>query len=126
MNLNQVTLPATSIAESVEFYRRLGLIQIVDSPRYARFECPEGDATLSLHARDTVPESSGVAVYFECDDLDAFCAELQQRGLEFLELPTDQRWLWREARIEDPSGNLICLYRAGDKRRYPPWRIEAG
>ncbi len=124
MNLNQVTLPATDIPESVDFYRRLGLIQIVDSPHYARFECPEGETTFSLHVQDEVPASSGVTVYFECDDLDAFCAELQQRGFEFAELPRDQSWLWREARIEDPSGNLICLYRAGENRRHPPWRID--
>ena len=126
MNLNQVTLPAIDIAESVDFYRRLGFNQIVDSPHYARFECPEGDATFSLHARESVPTSSGLTVYFECEELDALCAELQQRGFDFAELPKDQSWLWREARIEDPSGNMICLYRAGENRRHPPWRMDAG
>lgn len=64
MNLNQVTLPAIDIAQSVDFYTRPGFTQIVDSAHYAR--------------------------------------------------------------IKDPSGNLICLYRAGKNRRYPPWRIESG
>ncbi len=123
MNLNQVTLPAIDIARSVDFYRRLGFTQIVDSAHYARFECPEGDSTFSLHAQETNPGPTGVTVYFECADLDAACEALQQRGFEFTELPTDQSWLWREARIRDPSGNLICLYRAGENRRYPPWRI---
>ena len=126
MNLNQVTLPAIDIARSVDFYTRLGFTQIVDSAHYARFECPEGDSTFSLHKKETIPGPTGVTVYFECEDLDARCEELQRRGFEFLELPTDQGWLWREARIEDPSGNVICLYRAGKNRRYPPWRIEAG
>ena len=38
--LNQVTVTGTNYAKSVDFYRRLGLIQIVDSPEngYARFE----------------------------------------------------------------------------------------
>ncbi len=31
MKLNQVTLPATDLARSVEFYSRLGLVQIVDA-----------------------------------------------------------------------------------------------
>ena len=123
MNLNQVTLPAIDIKESVDFYRRLGLVQIVDSPHYARFECPDGTTTFSVHVVDSIPESSGVITYFECDDLDTLCADLQERGFKFLELPTDQDWLWREARLEDPSGNLICLYRAGENRRNPPWRI---
>jgi hydroxymethylpyrimidine/phosphomethylpyrimidine kinase len=34
-----------------------------------------------------------------------------------------QRWLWREAWLRDPAGNSICLYHAGDNRRFPPWRI---
>ena len=37
--------------------------------------------------------------------------------------PIDQDWLWREARLADPSGNIICIYRAGENRRFPPWRI---
>ena len=32
-------------------------------------------------------------------------------------------WLWREARLRDPSGNVVCLYHAGDYRRHPPWRV---
>ena len=39
MNLNQVTVPCADLAASVEFYRVLGLRQIVSSPPdYARFE----------------------------------------------------------------------------------------
>jgi catechol 2,3-dioxygenase-like lactoylglutathione lyase family enzyme len=123
MNLNQVTASALNVADSVSFYRRLGLTQIVDSPHYARFVCPDGDATFSVHAADTVSPDSGVTVYFECDELDAVCAKLQQQGFDFLEMPVDQVWLWREARLADPSGNIICLYRAGENRVNPPWRI---
>jgi catechol 2,3-dioxygenase-like lactoylglutathione lyase family enzyme len=125
MNLNQVTVPASNIADSVSFYHRLGLTQIVDSPHYARFVCPDGGATFSVHAAGKVPADPGVTVYFECDELDVLCTDLQQRGFDFLELPTDQVWLWREARLADPSGNIICLYRAGENRVNPPWRITA-
>ena len=38
--------------------------------------------------------------------------------------PRDQPWLWREAYLRDPAGNLICLYHAGENRRNPPWRID--
>ena len=37
--------------------------------------------------------------------------------------PRGQPWMWREARLRDPSGNTIFLYKAGEARRYPPWRI---
>ena len=123
MNLNQVTVSALNVADSVSFYRLLGLTQIVDSAHYARFICPQGDATFSVHMAESVPIPSDATVYFECEDLDSRCVKLQQQGVEFLELPTDQVWLWREARLADPSGNIICLYWAGDNRMNPPWRV---
>ncbi len=124
MNLNQVALPARNIAESVSFYRRLGLIQIVDSEHYARFECPDGDATFSIHATGESDVDTGAVIYFEHEDLDAFCARLKNEGFEFVQMPRDESWLWREARVNDPSGNTICLYWAGENRKDPPWRIK--
>jgi catechol 2,3-dioxygenase-like lactoylglutathione lyase family enzyme len=122
VNLNQVTLPASNVERSAEFYRRLGFTQIVNSPpRYARFECKDGGATFSLHLFDPVKPSQTV-VYFECDDLDATYKRLRALGIEFDQMPTDQVWLWREAYLHDPDGNIICLYHAGNTRRFPPWR----
>ncbi|MGH7226172.1 MAG: VOC family protein [Gemmataceae bacterium] len=123
MNLNQVMLPATNVERSASFYRALGFVQIVSSlPSYARFECADG-ATFSLHHAASVVSDSGVIVYFECDDVDATCRELSERGIRLDSMPTDQRWLWREAYLRDPDGNVICLYHAGANRRYPPWRL---
>ena len=68
---------------------------------------------------------AGPVIYFECDDLDTKVEELAESGLVFRSGPTDQRWLWREARIEDPDGNEICLYHAGEHRLNPPWRITS-
>lgn len=121
MELNQVTVPLTDYAASVAFYRTLGLSLIVDAPPdYARFECPNG-ATFSVH-RGPHPVSRGIIVYFECEDLDARVAALEAAGLLFEQRPRDEPWLWREARLLDPAGNEICLYRAGENRRFPPWR----
>lgn len=48
MNLNQVTVYSKDVGKAVEFYKKLGLLLIVDSvPHYARFECPNGDSTFS-------------------------------------------------------------------------------
>lgn len=124
MNLNQVTVPSTDVARAVEFYKRLGLIQIVESlPKYARFVCPDGDSTFSIHLADDVTHSSRVVVYFECDDLDERVGRLKQAGIEFESDPADQPWLWREAHLRDRDGNLICLYYAGENRLNPPWRL---
>ena len=118
MRLNQVTVGTTDYAASVDFYQRLGLRLIVDSPPdYARFETPNGE-TFSIHRADVVAGTT--VVYFEIDALDAFVAALD---LPVEQPPADRPWLWREARLRDPCGNAICLYHAGENRRFPPWRI---
>jgi hydroxymethylpyrimidine/phosphomethylpyrimidine kinase len=121
ISLNQVTVGANEYRASVAFYRTLGLRQIVDSPDngYARFEADNG-VTFSIHAGDTAP---GTVVYFESRRLDAWVDELIAAGFVFDQLPQDEDWLWREARLRDPHGNVVCLYSAGENRRYPPWRI---
>ena len=124
MDLNQVTLPAVDVDAAVEFYQGMGFKLIVRSPHYARFECPEGDATFSVHLSSGPPASTGCVVYFECMDLDARVRELQAKGYSFSRLPTDEHWLWREARLEDPAGNALCLFRAGQNRKNPPWRVS--
>jgi catechol 2,3-dioxygenase-like lactoylglutathione lyase family enzyme len=123
MRLNQVTVRSTNLEESVRFYTLLGLVQIVASDHYARFVCPDGDATFSIDAVNDVAPGAGPVIYFECDDLDTKVEELAESGLLFRSGPTDQRWMWREARIDDPDGNEICLYHAGEYRLNPPWRI---
>lgn len=124
MNLNQVTLPCTVYAESVRFYETLGLRLIVDSPpNYARFETASG-TTLSIHAAEPDAVASGVVVYFEVDDVDREVRKLSQQGIRFVSEPRDQSWLWREAHLNDPAGNRICIFHAGENRRYPPWRTQ--
>ena len=123
MRLNQATMPCTDVADSVDFYTRLGLVQIVASDHYARFVCPDGDTTLSVHVVDEVAEDAAPVVYFECDDLDLTVRKLESAGIVFDSQPEDQRWLWREARLRDPAGNEVCLYHAGENRLNPPWRI---
>ncbi len=123
MRLNQVTLPASDLAKSVEFYQALGLSLIVNAlPRYARFEVPGNSASLSVHQADAA-SANGAIVYFECDDLDQRVSNLKQAGFVFDSGPRDERWLWREARLRDPDDNQLCLYQAGENRLYPPWRI---
>lgn len=123
MNLNQVTVSVTDVARSIVFYQRLGLQLIVESlPDYARFCCPDGQATFSLSRVDHVLPSQTL-IYFESADLDQMVAQLQANGVPFSRLPADQPWLWREAYLQDPDGNPLCLYFAGENRLNPPWRI---
>jgi len=124
MNLNQVTVPVSDIETSIVFYEKLGLkLIVVDLFRYARFECPEGGATFSLHQVQEVQKESGIWLYFEVQNLDDYVQELLNKGIKFEELPNNKSWLWRESRLKDPDNNQIIIYFAGNDRKYPPWRI---
>jgi len=73
---------------------------------------------------DTIKEGEGVIVYFEIEKLDEYVNRLVAEGITFEELPKDQVWLWREARLKDTDGNQLILYHAGKNRKNPPWRIN--
>ena len=122
MRLNQVTVTVADIEIATAFYVGLGLKLIVKSPHYARFLCPEGDSTFSIHIGE-VSAKPGTVVYFESERLDSLVEELKLSGIVFDSAPKDQRWLWREARLRDPSGNPICVFQAGENRLNPPWRL---
>ena len=125
MNLNQITVPSLDLTRSIPFYEKMGLRLIVRSlPHYARFECPEGESTFSLHQVENLPKGEGIYVYFELENLDEYVNELIGKGIKFDEIPEDRSWLWREARLKDPDGNQLILFWAGKNRRNPPWRIE--
>ena len=124
MNLNQVTVTSLDLVKSIPFYEKLGLKLIVRSlPHYARFECPDGDATFSIHQSEQLPSGDGIYLYFECKDLDNYVSSLIDKGIVFDELPNDKSWLWREARLKDVDGNQLILYYGGENRLNPPWRI---
>ena len=140
MELNQVTLPAMDVPTSVAFYRKMGFEPVIVGPLYARFKATVGNSTFSLHAIEAsgeagsapgstasgaMPAWSKVIVYFECAALDQQVDALKALGLQFVQEPRDEPWQWREARILDPSGNILCLYHdnLGDSRLHPPpWR----
>ena len=122
MNLNQVTISVKNVAQSILFYQKLGLNLIVKSvPDYARFECPDGDATFSLHRNEEA--NNGTWIYFEVGNVDVKINELLENNFIINELPEDKPWLWREARLKDLDNNIIIIYNAGKNRKSPPWRI---
>ena len=123
MRLNQVTVTMPDLDAGWSFYYALGLQPVVDArPRYARFVCPDGDSTFSLHEGEA--GGGGTTVYFECDNLDEVVEGLKAANISFVSGPTDKSWLWREAELFDPGGNRVILYFAGANRINPPWRIR--
>ncbi|MCF6293850.1 MAG: VOC family protein [Robiginitomaculum sp.] len=126
MRLNQITVPAVDVDASLSWYQHLGFRLLVDSPTYKRLIASEGGTTLSLSEVQTPTCEPSTHLYLECDSamaLDSKVTELKQTGIVFLSEPVDQDWLWREAWLRDPSGNLVCLYFAGNNRLHPPWQV---
>ena len=125
MILNQITIASTNVEKAVAFYTTLGLKLIVDAlPRYVRFECPDGDATFSIHEAETITPNTNVTIYFQDENLDDVVQNLLKKGIVFTQMPEDKPWLWREAHLQDLDGNTIILYKAGENRKNPPWRIN--
>lgn len=126
MNLNQITIPVTNLDRSIAFYSALGLKLIVHSnTHYARFLCPDGNTTFSLHLEDEVAQGNTAWIYFETADVAAKVRELNEQGIVFETTTTDQPWLWTEARLRDPDGHQLIVYHAGENRTNPPWRLPA-
>jgi hypothetical protein len=92
-------------------------------PKYARFECADGDTTFSLHQSDEY-NSQVTSIYFESVHLDQTVKELQEHGVVFESLPMDQTWLRGEAHLKDLDNNQLILYYAATNRKNPPWRIN--
>lgn len=125
MDLNQVCIPATDLSVSVPFYQALGFELIVHTrPEYARFLCPKGQATFSLHQVNEVAKGHVPTLYFECHQLEEQVSQLKRKGLTFLWGPRMQKWLWNEACLLDPDGHEIILYHAGNNRINPSWRLK--
>lgn len=125
MDLNQITIPSLDIGGSIEFYKKLGHRLIVHThSRYARFECPNGNSTFSVHQVESLPKGIGVSFYFEVENVLETVSKLISKGINFDEMPEDKTYLWCEARLRDPDGNQIVIYKAGANRKNPPWRIN--
>lgn len=122
MNLNQVTLTSSDLHQTKAFYLKLGFELIVDTPHYLRFACTEGHSTFSFTYANQVLNSS--TIYFEHETLDEWVRVLVGKGIEFLQGPSNTSYLWREAILQDPSGNKIKLYWAGENRLNPPWKVN--
>ena len=124
MTLNHAMIYTHDVDRSLAFYHGLLGLSILETfrggPRlvYARLKLPAGDSTIALHLLEPGKElhTGGVRLYFEIEQLDAFCEELTKAGAVFSQLPAMMPWGWRHAYLDDPSGHEVSLYWAGAER----------
>jgi catechol 2,3-dioxygenase-like lactoylglutathione lyase family enzyme len=129
VRFNHVMLYVSDLDQARAFYGgRLGLREIAHAPPYyARLRSPRGATTIALHALEPgrTAAADGVRLYFEIENLAAFCRRLAADGVAFTQMPAKQPWGWTHAYLDDPDGREISLYWAGAqrlRRELPPPR----
>jgi catechol 2,3-dioxygenase-like lactoylglutathione lyase family enzyme len=67
-----------------------------------------GQAPSLVEPAPVAPAESGARfqLTLEVDDVDAMCAELEARGVQFLNGPMDRPWGVRTASFRDPAGHI--------------------
>jgi len=125
LEFNHAMIYARDVAVSVHFYVDLLGFRPVDESRfggefiYARLRSPRGTSTLSIHKVEpgkSLPDFEGVRLYFEIQNLTAFCKKIEAAGIRLTEQPKLAPWGWTHAYLNDPDGHELSLYWAGEKR----------
>ncbi|CAN5207630.1 hypothetical protein BH11ACT3_BH11ACT3_08740 [soil metagenome] len=111
-----ITLFVDDLAESREFYERLGATAVNEDDVSVVFTF--GETLINLLQSSEAPElispvsvstkSAGTRAQYTIlvDDTDATYAQLTSRGITFLNGPIDRPWGPRTAAFQDPAGNV--------------------
>ncbi|WP_420114050.1 VOC family protein [Pseudactinotalea sp.] len=74
---------------------------------------PGADPGITDDERRTITEMMAKGTYasimLASDDVDATFAQLESKGVEILQEPTDQDWGKRDCAVRDPAGNTIRI-----------------
>jgi uncharacterized glyoxalase superfamily protein PhnB len=57
----------------------------------------------------TTTSARSVGLWLQVRDVDAVGGELEEAGVDIIELPTDKPWGLREMQIRDPDGLVIVI-----------------
>ena len=119
--LAAIGIVTRDIAESVRFYRLLGLdVPDPDGGPHHQVELPGGPRLMwdtvelmqQLDPNREEPQGQRMALAFECespDDVNATYARLVDAGFEGKKEPYDAFWGQRYANVVDPDGNTVDL-----------------
>ena len=68
-----------------------------------------GGGFLELSGSSRTAASESVGVWLQVRDVDAVGRELEEAGVEIIELPTEKPWGLREMQVRDPDGLSIVI-----------------
>ena len=68
-----------------------------------------GGCFLELAGSSHIGANESVSLWLQVRDVDAVGRELQESGVDIIELPTDKPWGLREMQIRDPDGLSIVI-----------------
>jgi uncharacterized glyoxalase superfamily protein PhnB len=122
--LNAIGITASNMAESIRFYRLLGL-DLPETPDEGHVEAslPNG-LRLMLDSEEVIlsflpgwkrTDGNQVALAFECEspaEVDEIYARITEAGFEGEKEPWDAFWGQRYALLGDPDGVRVNLYAA--------------
>lgn len=118
LELDQIRLLVDDVPSCRDFYRDVLDIPVVfETPVYAKLQ--NARVSIGIYRRGemalALPEplaahGDAAVIVFRVDDVDEVIDELQRRGAEPIDEPTDQpTWGLRAVHFRDPAGNLIEL-----------------
>lgn len=106
--VSAVTLLARDIAQSVDFYEKLGFEVDYGGPGEEFTTLRSGDAVVNLiHRRDYRPSFWGRMI-LHVDDVDALHRRITEAGLH-APAPENAPWSERYFHIRDPDGHEVSL-----------------
>ena len=112
-----ITLFVEDLGKAKQFYQEVfGLPVVFEDDNSAVFKFGEtlinllaiAEAPELIAPAPVAPREAGARQQFtlRVDDVDAVCAELQQRGVTLLNGPIDRPWGPRTAAFQDPGGHI--------------------
>ena len=103
-----VNLAVQDMAQSVDFYRKLGLELLYggEHSSFATFRASEGYINLRLISSEVVRRQRRVILLVE--EVDSLYSKLKERGLE-PESPRDGDWGERFFHLKDPDGHELSF-----------------
>ena len=74
-----------------------------------------GGGFLELSGSSHAGTSESVGLWLQVRDVDAVGHELEEAGVDIIELPTDKPWGLREMKVRDPDGLRIMIVEVPEK-----------